>query len=668
MKARLFLFLLSVAAAPVFGQSPETEESLYIKGVNFFIQRNYREAAAAWQQVITLDPGNTRAREYMEKAFDRHDAMETFFFTGLRYFNDNDMTNAVRDFQETLLINPNHEKAMYYLQLAFRSLSAKEQENAVEETESQALLLLQNNEFRRAVALYKTLVMLDPENDPFRLRLAEAERNLQVIDRSEELRLHIETAQDFSSREKYAEALSEWSRALVLDPSNATALEGKAKDEENLRKKEQLDKANAFFAQGVDDFVNKRYPQAKVNFQRVLQIDPENKAAQEYLRKTEEAMKALAAEQTAKDESNRYLFQGIRSYTNEEYDRALEEFETALTVFDKNPDAPVWIEKTKKRIEERERLRREQNAAAVEKLLEEATTRYELQQYSDSRTAFLKVRELDPENQIAAQYLRLLEERIRLEEQSVVSPDSPYFDLYSKYLAAGTAAWNDGRYKESLSWFEEILKLFPLNNEAGRYKLRLLNRLDPDRYQALLNERLTTGRKHLDQGRFNEARREFQAVKDIVSDYPGIDDLIAQTVPQSKADVKEIEKHYLMGEKNYSENSNDEAIREWEQALALDPSPDTNPFFAKASLGLNKARKRVQLASGNTGPAPVQAALTDKEKAVKRHLALAQGYYFEGKLDLAIEEWQNVLKLDRSNAQALQFIERAKKKQAYSQR
>lgn len=660
-----FLWVAGVVAA----QPLETEERLFLLGARHYIKRDYRAAAEAWKRVLEVNPGNVLARQYMEKAYDRYHAMESHFYAGLRHFNMSDFTNAIREFQETLLIKPDHQKAIYYLGLCYRNLTEAERAAAVAEAESRALLLMQTQEYRQAVALYRSLVMLDPENEPFRIRLAEAERYLTVADRKEEARIHMEAARDFSSRGLYAEAVTEWNRALSLDPENAEALEGRRRDEENLRRAEELEKAKAYLAQGIEDFLSRDYTRAAVNFRKVLHIEPANRTAQDYLRRTEEALKALAAERTAEEEAERHMRRGILAYTNAEYERALDAFQTALAVFEKHPEAPRWIERTRLRMVEEGRRRRELRDAEIQRLLDEAVAFYESAEYVKSRDTFRKVLALDAENETALRYLRLLEELARLEEESVVRPDSPYYPLYTKYLESGKAAWEAGRPVEALGWFEEILRLFPMNREASLWRLRVAYRLDPERFRAMVDASLAEGRRLLAQGRLVAARQEFLKVREIVPDHPGLDELIAATYPKPRSDPKELERLFNRGMALYAEGRLEEAVKAWEEVVRSDPSPESNPWFAKASLNLDRTRRRMRLASAEAPAASVPpAALSERERMIRRHYHLGVAYYSNGDYAKAIEEWQKVLRLDRNHAQALSGIERAKRRMAYEGR
>ncbi len=355
MKKKVLLTLCALAVVLLTATSgysqAETEESLYMKGINAYIKREFKAAAYYWKRVLEINPQNEKSQKYMEKAFEKYNLMETHYFNGLAYFNVNDFTNAISHFQETLMINPNHQKAIYYLSLCYQTLSLFEKSKNKEEMEAQVVQMMQENEFRKAVAMYKILVMLEPDNEKMKLSLADAESQLKTVDLKDELQSHLEAARQFSKDEKYLASIAEWKKALVIDPNNVEAKLGLDKDIQAQKKKEIQDKVNYFISQGMDEFINKKYKDSRNSFQKVLQLDPHNETAQDYIAKIDSLMKSQADEQTAFDESNKHLTQGILHYTNEQYDEALDEFQTALSIYEKNEKAQEYLELTKKKIE-----------------------------------------------------------------------------------------------------------------------------------------------------------------------------------------------------------------------------------------------------------------------------------------------------------------------------
>ncbi len=667
-KAVVFIYMtlaIVLGSAVFLPAQVETEEMLYMKGINAYIQREFKAAAYYWKRVLEINPQNDKAQKYMEKAFDKYNAMQTYFYNGLAQFNVNNYTNAITDFQETLMINPNHEKAIYYLNLCYQTLSLFDKNKNVNEMESQVTKLMQENEFRKAVAMYKVLVMLDPDNERLLLALADAESKLKSADMVDELQIHLEAARQFSKDQKYVASIAEWEKVLLIEPSNEEAKTGIERDKKALIEQDRREKINTFLSQGVDEYMNQKYKEAKNSFQRVIQIDPKNNTAKDYLLKIDTLMKAQLEEQTAFDESNKHFNQGVQYYNTEQYYKALESFETALTIYEKNEKAKEYIELTKKKIEEYELRQKELRELKVQRLLEKAVELYSLNEYTKSRNLFQQVLQIDPENEMAQNYIKMINEIIDIELKSLVTVDSPYYYVYSKLMENAEREFNRQNLESSLAYLQEIINLFPLNKAAQKLRLKILYRTNPEQFKEILSGYIVRGNDYLSKEQYRLARNEYVTVKEIAPDYPGIDGLIASCVPRPRADIAEIEKAYNTGMLHFQQSQFIEAETQWKRVIELDNSPDSNPYYARAYLNIAKARQKQQ-SGAPVVTKPSVAPTTEKDKLIQKYYYMGVAYYTQGEYQKAITEWQKVLGLDKNYVLAINNIQKARKKLEYT--
>jgi tetratricopeptide (TPR) repeat protein len=266
--------------------------------------------------------------------------------------------------------------------------------------------------------------------------------------------------------------------------------------------------------------------------------------------------------------------------------------------------------------------------------------------------------------------MKSIAEILDLEMRSQVTVDSPYYRVYNKLLDAGTRAFDSQDFNRSQDYFEQILGLFPLNKTAQKYKLRITFKLDPQKFRSALDENVRRAKDMLAQGQNKAAKDQFLTVKEILPEYPGIDDLIAQCVVKPKVDENELAKLYNQGISLYEQGRYPEAVAEWRKVVELDNSPDSNPYFARAFLNMDKTIRKINAAQGGPITQPQtggsQGADPEKEKAIKKHYYLGIAYYTDGDYKKAIDEWQKVLLIDRNNAAALANIQKAKKKLEYA--
>ena len=113
----IILFILLALLAPLAFAGSETEESLYMEGLNAYIKREFKSAVEKWRMVLEINPYHEKARDGMERAYEKYNSMETHFYRGLSSFENAEYQTAIVEFQETIKINPRHEKALFYLNL-----------------------------------------------------------------------------------------------------------------------------------------------------------------------------------------------------------------------------------------------------------------------------------------------------------------------------------------------------------------------------------------------------------------------------------------------------------------------------------------------------------------------------------------------------------------------
>ncbi|MDD5066961.1 MAG: tetratricopeptide repeat protein [bacterium] len=121
----IFVPVLSPFLAAQTGVSMSREkllESFFQKGVNYYIQRDFKSATQEWKKVLEIEPSHQKAKIYFEKAFTKYQDMEKNYYLGLAQFNQGQCEKAIPYFKNTLLINPRHKKALYYLQLSYECI------------------------------------------------------------------------------------------------------------------------------------------------------------------------------------------------------------------------------------------------------------------------------------------------------------------------------------------------------------------------------------------------------------------------------------------------------------------------------------------------------------------------------------------------------------------
>jgi len=134
-------------------------------------------------------------------------------------------------------------------------------------------------------------------------RLREEEKRIQQIF-SKRIAAHVSDAERYRAQGTPGKALDELKAALEYDPTNASIAETLAVVQRTILKEEETRGQNAektaligqHFKLGLDYYSKDDYVLSRAEWKSVLELDPSNAQAQEYLGKTEDKLRSLADE------------------------------------------------------------------------------------------------------------------------------------------------------------------------------------------------------------------------------------------------------------------------------------------------------------------------------------------------------------------------------------
>ena len=659
-KILLLIFLLLIAE-PLYGF--ERIETLFTRGLNYYIRREYKKAAMEWKKILDREPTHRRSKVYMEKAFTKYNVMEVNFYQGLDFFNFEEYKKAVPHFKETLMVNPRHLRALYYLELCYELL--KDQINKKEASEQalkEADRLIREEEFTKAIALYKIAILLQPDNQEARIRLIEAQSKENVANQNLELMLHLQAGREYHDQKKYLEAVQEWSKALMIDPDNAEAKKMLKIDRDLLKRQQLQQRINEMISQGIELFMNREYNQAKDTFQQVLKLDSDNETAYEYLERINDILRKLKDSKLMVDEAEKHFVLGVDYFNKKQYERALDKFDFTLNIIPTHEGALEYRKRTldvlsKLRLEEEKRKNE-----LIQRLLMEGINLYQISEFENAIYNFKKVLKLDPDNQYASEYLRLSEEGLRLQRQSVINEDSPYYPVIKNLELKGKESINKKKYSIALHYFREIKDLFPLNKNANKYILKIRMQTEPEEVRKILDKNFARGKEYYNSKNYQRALYEFDLIKSIDPDYPEISKYWKLAKSPPSIHNKEIKIHFNKGLLYFSQKNYEKAIYEWMMTVKLDKSPLSNKYLGKALANISKAKFRINVAQGKITYARADGLSTEKTRKINKHYYMGVAYYTGGNYNKALEEFQAVLKIDSTHALAMKNIEKVQKR------
>lgn len=661
MRLKIILLVLFLLLATTLN-ALQSVEAVFTRGLSYYIQREFKKAALEWKKLLDRNPNHSRAKIYMEKAFTKYNNMEINFYKGLDLFNKEKHREAIPFYQRTLMINPRHLKAIYYLELCYRMLKQDlNKEEVAREAINDADRFLEEEEFTKAIALYKIALLLEPDNYEAKMKLIQAQEKEIEANQNLELLMRLQAAREYHDKNEYLFAVQEWSKALLLDPENLEAREGLQIDQGLLRQSQLQEKIYEMISKGIDFFLNKEYYQAKDVFNQVLELDNNNEVALEYLSKIKDVLNILKQKKLQIDEAEKHFILGVDFFNKKKYENALEEFDFTLSLIPAYQEALDYRKRTLKML----RILSEKEAAKNNKLIQELLLQgiqfYQMSDFENAIYNFKKVLELE-HNEYAKEYLRLSEEALRLQKQSVLNEDSPYYPIIKNLELKGKENLQKKNYNISMRYFKEIKELFPLNKEANIYILKIMYFTEPEKVQAIIKRHFENGVKFYKGKKYQRALYEFDLINNIDPGYPRLKKYLNLARRPPSVYNKMIKKHFNKGLLSFSKKQYKKAIEEWRRAVELDKSPLTNKYLAKSLANIAKAKFRLDALSGKTTDLKVSFKSREKLKKINKHYYMGVAYYTSGNYNKALKEWEAVLKLNSNHLLALKNLEKVKKR------
>ncbi|OHD70277.1 MAG: hypothetical protein A2W19_07255 [Spirochaetes bacterium RBG_16_49_21] len=644
LKKRYYkIFFIALLASPAFTPlHSATVREMDREAQAFFDKRNYNQAITIWLGALEIEPGNERIQQKIEIVYDIKQRKDTAFQKSklnyriarkkLRDDSDAEVETgvaagkiAVKDFTDAFRIDPHDDEIK---------------------------------------SMAENIKALDQE-----IRAAQERLRLSRVMR-EKVEILKKMARDEMARgyPDYQKALNLWNEVLSYVPKDGEALEGKRECRLALDNRLKFEKIRGYMARGIAYFERKEYRLARPEFEEVLKIDPENRDARDYIERIDEILEERSLYAHRLDQAENFYRSGMINLNNNRFDEARDDFESTLALVRDYKDARELlykIDRLKKEYGDRERLKK---LDRINLKFPEGIIAYTQGRYREAIDSFVETLSLDKKNERAMEYLQRARNALLLEEEEIVGPNSPYYDIVNSLILAGRSLYEKGDYAESRKKWDSILRLFPNNRIAREYIIQCDIRFNPDNKARVVAERILEGKRSLGKKDYRAALKIFNIIKSIDRNYPGLDNLIAEADSGLKnasagdinaAEKAEINRRYQAGMELYQQGGKDniqKALAQFRIVVQRDPNN------IKAVIIVNKIESELRIGGEGERMLP----LTDRQRElVNRYYYSGINYYTNNNFQKAVQEWRKVLAIDPGNLKArnnirkvLAFMER----------
>jgi len=547
---------------------------LYGEGRRLYQEGKLSEAKKSFKKILVLFPEEGRAIKYLAKIQrveerakleelklkergveeERSKEIARLFTMGKDYYKTDQYEKAIAGFKKVLEREPGHKGASQYLVRAEIKLAEVKREKKLPASKIE----------RKIKSLQAKKYYIAGKDCYNRNDLSSAldqwDKALNVYPGYPEIgRYLIELKKKYLAGKLTPEVAQKFLRLLAEQRSNAEAKrliqERKARQREE-EEKERAVAINALFDRGKAYYRAEQYPEAIVEFEKVLALVSTHREAIRYLKEAREAEKgekiakeararaekleaerrAKEAERMAKEKERedrivRHYKLAAEYYRENDLIAANEEFKKILGIDSEHKGAKKYLAKIEAKLE---KAIREGGAYYIRGM-----AFYEQGQYVSAINQWEKVLELNPTHKGARANIKKAQEKLAqmrkaekalARKRAVRSKESRIAGHYKK----GYRLYKDGKMKAAIGEFEKVLKLDPKHKEAQEYLAKAHEQLTYPK-RPLPREEVTPGRK-------------------------------------STVDTAEVTRHYNQGLIEYANGHIKRAIEEWELVLKLDPN------------------------------------------------------------------------------------------------
>jgi|GEM_PF-4234924 len=350
-KTEGYLMQISNALAYLMRHQPSEEEvegisQLLEKGETFYEEELYDEAKHYYSAVLVLDEDNEMAREriseieeILAKIADEEERirkeerieritrqLESYYDRGMEYFNRGNYTRAKDFYNEGIHFARTNEISDWVIRFNLAIQEANEQLS--ERHFAEGHRYYQRNMFQEALDEFRKAVQYDPTNSAARSRMEELEERVSRTDENEVEKLYNLGKEAFNN-ENYSISAEFLKEALEINPNHNPSREIL----DQIRQLNELEfNEEQFINEGINLYEKENYKEALNVFRKVLQNNPANETAQEYV-------------DNVNDRAEEQYVKGLEAFRNEDYSLAEEKFKDALDLNPEHGEAEKALER-----------------------------------------------------------------------------------------------------------------------------------------------------------------------------------------------------------------------------------------------------------------------------------------------------------------------------------
>ncbi len=344
-------------------------DGFYSQAMVSYNARNYLKSRENFMNVFSLNSNYLEVKKYLaliqmrlseeqaRKIQEQQDKIVEYLDNGIAYYQVADYKNAIFDLSKCLELDPQNTFAKEYLDKAKEALFAKSQEDIDDDSPyyeiviklyRDAIAFYNAGEYQRSMTYLEKILLLFPNNKNTRDLLIKITLKVDPAKTEAFLQNHYNTGVDLYKNKEYPNSLKEFNLINSIRSNYKNIAEYIGKIDEKLNPetlsiplpvlKESFDKGLVYYSEGKFDMAKREWEKviqdnSDRNIYRVKAIINLNKIN---LKNKFNADTTPVVEQGAMSDKdirvNQYYLKGVSLYVNGDYAQALQEWESGLKI------------------------------------------------------------------------------------------------------------------------------------------------------------------------------------------------------------------------------------------------------------------------------------------------------------------------------------------------
>lgn len=404
-------------------------------------------------------------------------------------------------------------------------------------------------------------------------------------------------------------------------------------------------------------YKQKKFALAITEWIKALEIDPDNTEIQQRI---EDVYEKKQEKDLAFEKSKKYLREARKSLEGKEALQSQEQVQTAIEQFiiayriDPNDTEMAVMKNRLQRLREEAQIEVERQKLEAAKRKEydkyyaKAQELMAAEKFEESIVYWDKMLGVFPRDDVATKGKR----KANLAIQSRLQ-----FEQIQKLLASGKTLFGEEKYHESQNEFVQVTRLDPGNPEAEQYLAKIEEILEEkekfERKRIQAERFYISGVNNAAEYRFDDAREDYESVLALIDNYKdaqarldNLDNLEAEYKERiRKENLEKINREFQNGLLSLTQGDYESAVTSFEAVLAIDPkNTQASRYVKMAKEAL--AQEREDLVDENSPYYPLVTSL--KSSGI--------GYYKKGEYEKSLKQWEAILNLFPKNIEALEYV------------